>query len=212
MLGPLSPQNNMFDPAIKAYGFDKKKALALLAEAGWKDLDKDGILNKDGSKFSLVIDAYGEYVPLAEGVAGQLRSNLGIAATVRTWDYAVLRSLLLAGERQAFVRDWGDSMFDPVGYIEAKWHTYVDKTDLGRANFAVYSNPKVDKLIDDGAVEPNVEKRREIYKQMQRLIVEDAPTVFFYVPSEIQGSSKAVQNWAPSPDSRINLHDVWLKR
>ncbi len=209
--GPLSPQNNMADPTLQPYPFDKAKALSLLADAGWKP-GADGILVKDGSKFSLVIDSYGEYVPLAEAIAGQLRSNLGVDASVRTWDYAVLQPLLLNGERQAFVRDWGDSIFDPVGYIEAKWRTTVPKTSLGRANFSLYSNAKVDQDIDSGAIEPNTEKRKAIYKDMQQIIYNDAPTVFLYVPGEIQANSTYVQNWSPSPDSRINLHRVWLKK
>ncbi len=209
--GPLSPQNTMVDPTLQPYSFDKQKALALLADAGWKP-GADGILAKEGTKFSLVIDAYGEYVPLAEAVANQLRSNLGVDASVRTWDYAVLQPLLLKGERQAFVRDWGDSMFDPVSYIEAKWHTFVEKTALGRANFSLYSNPKVDQLIDSGAIEPNVEKRKTIYKEMQQILYNEVPSVFLYVPGEIQANSKTVQNWSPSPDSRINLHRVWLKK
>ena len=209
--GPLSPQDTQVDPTLQPYPFDKAKALALLADAGWKP-GSDGILVKGSDKFTLVVDSYGEYLPLAEAVAGQLRSNLGVDATVRSWDYAVLQPLLLKSERLIFVRDWGSASFDPVGYIEAKWRTFVDKTALGRANFSLYSNPKVDQLIDTGATEPNVEKRKAIYKEMQRIIFDEAPSIFLYVPGEIQANSKTVQSWGPSPDSRINLHDVWLKK
>ena len=196
--GPLSPANNYADPDLKPYGYDPEKAKELLAEAGYKPED-----------ISFVIDAYGPYVEIAEAVAGQLRA-LGMDANVRTWEYKVVKPLLLNCERQAFLRDWGDSAFDPVGYIEAKWHTRVEGTPLGRGNFSCYSNPEVDALIEAGASEPDPEKRREIYYKMQRLIYEDAPAVFLYVPQEIEAASAKVNNWEPSPDSRINLHDVWL--
>ncbi len=209
MAGPLSPEDNMIDKTLQPYPFDKQKALSLLADAGYKP-GPDGILVKDGVKFALVIDSYGEYMPLAEAVAGQLSSNLGVDATVRSWDYAVLQPLLLQGERLAFVRDWGSASFDPVGYAEAKWHTLVAKTALGRANFALYSNVTVDKDIDSGAIEPNVDKRKAIYQEMQKILYDEVPTLYLYVPGEIQANQKTVQNWAPSPDSRINLHRVWL--
>jgi len=45
---------------------------------------------------------------------------------------------------------------------------------------------------------------------MQRVIHEEAPAIFLYVPQEIEAASARVHNWVPSPDSRINLHDVWL--
>ena len=197
--GPLSPANNYADPDLKPYGYDPDKARELLAEAGYKPED-----------ISFVIDAYGPYVELAEAVAGQLRA-FGMDVSVRTWEYKVVKPLLLNCERQAFLRDWGDSAFDPVGYIEAKWHTRVEGTPYGRGNFSCYSNPKVDELIEAGESEPDPEKRREIYYEMQRIIYEDAPAVFLYVPQEIEAASAKVQNWEPSPDSRINLHDVWLK-
>lgn len=196
--GPLSPANVYADPDLAPYGYDPDMAVSLLAEAGYRP-----------EEISFVIDAYGPYVELAEAVAGQLRS-LGIDANVRAWEYDVVRPMLLNCERQAFLRDWGDSVFDPVGYIEAKWHTRVEDTPDGRGNFACYSNPRVDELIEAGASEPDPDKRGKIYAEMQSLIHEDAPAVWLYVPQEIEAASARVQNWEPSPDSRINLHDVWL--
>jgi peptide/nickel transport system substrate-binding protein len=196
--GPLSPANVYADPDLAPYGYDPDMAVSLLAEAGYGP-----------EEISFVIDAYGPYVELAEAVAGQLRS-LGMDVNVRAWEYDVIRPMLLNCERQAFLRDWGDSVFDPVGYIEAKWHTRVEDTPDGRGNFACYSNPKVDELIEAGASEPDPDKRGTIYAEMQSLIHEDAPAVWLYVPQEIEAVSARVHNWEPSPDSRINLHDVWL--
>jgi len=71
-------------------------------------------------------------------------------------------------------------------------------------------NPRVDELITAGASEPDPERRREIYYEMQRLVYKDAPAIFLYVPQEIEAASARVHNWEPSPDSRVNLHDVWL--
>jgi len=156
-----------------------------------------------------VIDAYGSYVEIAEAVARQLGA-LGMDVSVRTWEYSVVKPLLLDCERQAFLRDRGDSAFDPAGYIEAKWQTYAEGTPAGRGDFSCYSNSKVDELIEAGASEPDTQQRREIYYEMQRFICEDAPAIFLYVPQEIEAASARVHNWEPSPDSRIILHDIWL--
>jgi len=196
--GPLSPFNNFADKTLKPYGHDVEKAKALLAEAGYAD------------GFPMVIDASADYKELAEAVAGQLR-NVGVDASVRIWDWGVLKPLLKAGERTAAVSSWGDSAFDPVGYMEAKWRTPVEGTGKGRGRYSLYSNPRVDELIDAGEVETDVAKRHEIYNEAQKLIWEDAPMIFLFVPQEVQACSANVMNWVPSPDSRINLHDVWLK-
>ena len=196
--GPLSPANHYADPSLLPYGHDPGRATSLIREAGYEPSD-----------ISFVIDAYGPYVQIARAVAEQLQV-LGMDVTVQNWDYNEVKPLLLNCERQAFLRDWGDSAFDPVGYAEAKWQTRSEDTPAGRANFSCYSNSRVDTLIEAGASEPDIEDRWDIYAEMQRVIHEDAPAVFLYVPQEIEAASSRVRNWEPSPDSRINLHDVWL--
>ena len=208
--GPLSPYNNFADPSLEPYGHDADKALALLAEAGWTDSDGDGFLDKGGEKFAFVIDARPTEKAYTEAIAGQLQ-ELGIDATVRVWgDYSVLKPLLLGGERTAYVGGWGDSAFDPVGHFEAKWHSLVEGTGNGRGNFSTYSNPRVDELIQAGEVEPNVEKRHEMYNEAQQIVYAEVPAVFLFLPDTIEASTANVQNWTVSADGRLNMHDVWL--
>ena len=208
--GPLSPYNNFADPTLEPYGYDPDKALALLADAGWTDSDGDGFLDKGGEKFAFVIDARPTEKAYTEAIAGQLQ-ELGIDATVRVWgDYSVLKPLLLGGERTAYVGGWGDSAFDPVGHFEAKWHSLVEGTGNGRGNFSTYSNPRVDELIEAGEVEPDVEKRHEIYNEAQQIVYAEAPAVFLFLPDTIEASTSNVQNWTVSADGRLNMHDVWL--
>jgi peptide/nickel transport system substrate-binding protein len=196
--GPLSPANFYVDPDLAPYGYDPAKATALLKEAGYSPRD-----------IFFTIDAYGSYIEVALAVARQLQA-FGMSVRVDTWEYNLLKPMLLNCERKAFLRDWGDSAFDPVGYVEAKWHTLTEGTPAGRGNFSCYSNPRVDELIESGASESDPDVRREIYNEMQRIIYEDAPAIFLYVPQEVEAASARVRNWQPSPDGRINLHDVWL--
>jgi len=198
--GPLSPYNNFANHALQPYGYDPEKAKALLGEAGYKPED-----------ISFVIDARESHKGRAEALAGQFQ-ELGIDATVRLWDWSVVRPLARDGERLAVAGDWGDSAFDPVGHFEAKWHTWDPEGKVnGRGNFSTYSNDRVDELIEAGETEADVAKRHEIYDEAQGIVYEEAPAVFLFLPEEIEACSAKVMNWAPSPDSRINLHDVWLK-
>jgi peptide/nickel transport system substrate-binding protein len=199
LAGPLSPANLYVDPDLAPYGYDRDKALALLVAAGLQPAD-----------ITVAVDAYGPYLEPANAVVEQLRS-FGVRADLVEGNYETLRPQLLNCERQAFLRDWGDSAFDPVGYVEAKWQTRIEETPAGRANYSCYSNPRVDQLIEAGAAEPDMEKRKEIYVELQRLIQAEAPAIFLYVPQEIEAASIRVRNWQPSPDGRINLHDVWLR-
>jgi peptide/nickel transport system substrate-binding protein len=207
--GPLSPYNNFVNKSLEPYPYDPEKALELLAEAGWTDSDGDGMLDKDGQPFSFTIDTIEDWRPLAEAVADQFRA-IGIDASVRFWEYSVVKPLLQAGERMAYLDDWGDSAFDPVGHFEAKWHGYVEGETYGRGNFSGYNNERVNELIKLGEVIPDPAERQTIYDEAQQLVYDEAPAVFLILPEEAEAARSDIQNWQPASDSRINLHDVCI--
>jgi peptide/nickel transport system substrate-binding protein len=203
LAGPLSPHNKFADGSLEPYGYNPFLAIDLLREAGYTAED-----------ISFVIDSRVGEREYAEAVAAQLRA-LGMDVTVQVWEYSELKPLLLTGKRMAYVGGWGDSVFDPVGHFEAKWHTWVNgsgRSDggYGRGNFSTYSNIEVDALIKAAEVEPDEVKRQQLYNEAQEIIYEEAPAVFLFVPDVVEASTSRVRNWSPSPDGRLNMHDVWL--
>ena len=209
LAGPLSPFNNFANDGLEPYTYDPDRALELFAEAGWTDSDGDGLLDRNGQTFAFTIDTLESWRALGEALAGLLR-EIGIDAGVRFWEYSVVRDQLLNCERQAYLDDWGDSAFDPVGHFEAKWHTYIEGEPYGRGNFGCYSNERVDELIRAGETEGDEATRHEIYDEAQQIIYDEAPAIFLILPEVAEASLDRVQNWEPASDSRINLHDVSL--
>jgi peptide/nickel transport system substrate-binding protein len=207
--GPLSPFNNYVNKDLEPYPYDPDKALDLLTQAGWTDSDGDGILNIDGQPFAITIDTLAECLPLAEEVVDQF-DLIGIRANVRVWEYALIKPLLLAGDRMAYLEDWGDSAFDPVGHFEAKWHGHLEGQLYGRGNFSGYNNERVNELVRMGEVTADPAERQRIYNEAQEIVYEEAPAVFLILPEEIEAASAYIQNWEPASDSRINLHDVCI--
>jgi peptide/nickel transport system substrate-binding protein len=207
--GSLSPYNNFVNPDLEPYPYDPELALSKLEEAGWTDTNGDGILDKDGQPFAFTLDTLEMWRTQAEALSSLFR-EIGIDASVRFWEYSVVRDQLLACERQAFLDDWGDSAFDPVGHFEAKWHSVVTGEPYGRGNFSCYGNPRVDELIKAGEVEADQATRQEIYNEAQQIIYDEAPAVFLVLPEVAEASASRVQNWEPASDGRVNLHDVCL--
>jgi peptide/nickel transport system substrate-binding protein len=116
--------------------------------------------------------------------------------------------MLQAGERQAFLDDWGDSAFDPVGHFEAKWHGFVEGEAYGRGNYSGYNNERVNELIKLGETTADTGERQAIYDEAQEIVYEEAPAVFLLLPEEAEAARADIENWEPASDSRINLHDV----
>ncbi len=205
--GALSPFNSFVNHSLSPYAYDTDMALDLLGQAGWSDTDGDGILDKDGQPLTMTIDTLEEWRPLAEAVAGMYRA-IGIDANVRFWEYSVIKDQLMAGERQAYLDDWGDSAFDPVGHFEAKWHGFVADTPYGRGNFSTYNNERVNELIQEGETTGDTAARQAIYDEAQQIVYDEAPAVFLILPEEVEAASASITNWTPASDSRENMHDV----
>lgn len=159
--GPLFDYEQNVDPKLVPYGYDPDKAKKLLAEAGYPD------------GFSLVVDAVPPHEDWATAVAGYLR-EAGIDATLRMWEYKVIKPELLARNRSMFVRDWGSSALDPEGYLNRK----LESDSNG--NFSGYSNEYFDQLLARGRSELDPEKRKEIYWEAQNIIYSEAPWIFGY--------------------------------
>lgn len=115
---------------------------------------------------SLTLTTFPSYIEVAQSIASSWTS-LGVPTTVKvtsgvTSDFDVL----LSGQ---------DLPPDPDQY--PFWHSTQMQT-----NITGYSNVKIDKLLEDGRQEQDREKRKTIYADFQRRLVDDAPTIFLYYP------------------------------
>jgi peptide/nickel transport system substrate-binding protein len=141
----------------------------------------------------------------AQAIAEQLK-DIGIQTEARVWEKVVLREQVKSGDRHAYLTDWGSAYFDPFDLAQPKL------TTGGRGNFSFYANPEVDRLLKKAASITDPEKRREAYYEVQKIIHEEAPWVFGYILPNIEASTENVENFEPSMDNRVNLHDVSLKK
>jgi peptide/nickel transport system substrate-binding protein len=104
-----------------------------------------------------------------------------------------------------FLIGWGNASLDPFDIFTPTLHTG------GRGNFAGYSNPEVDKLLDAADVQTDRAHRAGLYKQAQVIVNKDAPWIFLWVPQDIYGASKRLSGWAPSADGWLNLGDTCIQ-
>jgi peptide/nickel transport system substrate-binding protein len=150
---------------------------------------------------AFVLDTESFRATEAQAIVDQLR-QVGIQAEVRVWERSVLQDEYRAGNRSAYLTDWGSAYFDPFDLGEPKL------TIGGRGNFSFYANPRVDELLRLGSTTADEDARREAYREVQAIIHEEAPWVFGYTLANIEAASASLTDWAPAMDNRINLHDV----
>ncbi|MDQ5988273.1 MAG: Oligopeptide-binding protein AppA [Syntrophus sp. SKADARSKE-3] len=181
--GPYKPETWAYNPNVKTYPYDPAKAKALLAEAGWKDTDGDGILDKDGKPFTFeIITNQGNEVraKCAEIIQKRLAEQ-GIVVKIRVLEWAsFVNNFINKRKFDATILGWTIPQ-DPDIYDV--WHS--SKTGPDELNFISYKNAEVDALIEKGRSTFDQKKRKACYDRIQEILAEEQPYLFLYVPDAL---------------------------
>ena len=88
------------------------------------------------------------------------------------------------------VWNWGD----PVIGVHRTWLSSNIKPGVIWSNTQSYTNPKVDEWLAAAGQEMNLAKRKELYKQVQKTVVEDCPVAFLYEQTLYEAYAAKVAN------------------
>ena len=168
---------------MKTYSYDPDKARKLLAEAGYPQGFKVVLLHPTGR--------YLQDKQVAEAIQAYL-SRIGVQVELRTMDWpsfvAELTKPLDQKTYDMVLLGWGPSVADAHFTLHGQFHSgQAPPRGLAAAH---YSNPIVDKLLEDAMREVDEGKRRELYRQAIEIIWNDAPWIFLYTQAWFYASAK----------------------
>ncbi|MCK0173483.1 ABC transporter substrate-binding protein [Mycolicibacterium sp. F2034L] len=188
------PEGNPWYTSYDTYSYDIDRAERLLAEANStpKDLDL------------LVTSEYPETVTAAQIIADNL-APLGIAVNIRTVDFATWLDEQNNGNFDMLMMGWLGNI-DPDDFYYAQHHTD------GTSNAQKFSDPEVDRLLDGGRVETNVDRRRNGYARAATLIADKVSYIYLYNPSILQAWTPALTDYDARRDGAIRFRGVALDR
>lgn len=205
---PVSPLSWAYNSEIRSYPYDPRKAKELLAEAGWKDTNGDGILEKDGKpfKFVLMTNKGNKTREDLTVILQQQLKEVGIEAEPRIIEWATFISNYVNKKNfDAIILGWSLGI-DPDNY--SIFHSSQIADGL---NFISYKNPQADKLLEKGRTTVDQNQRKQIYGEFQRIIAEDQPLVFLYYPKSITGVRDRIGGVKPPTAAGLFLHeDEWF--
>ncbi|RMG71246.1 MAG: peptide-binding protein [Nitrospirae bacterium] len=209
--GPYVPNTWPYNPDVKRYEFNPEKAKRLLAEAGWRDTDGDGWLDRDGRRFEFtIITNMGNSLRERTATIIQWRlKQIGIKVNIRLIEWSAFINEFIDKRRfEAVILGWSIGL-DPDQYDI--WHS--SKTGEKEFNFISYKNPEVDRLLELGRRTFDIEKRKRAYYRIQEILAEDVPYVFLYVPDALPIVHKRFRGIKPSPIGiSYNLHRWYVPR
>jgi len=208
-LGPFLPESWAFNPEVKPIPFSPEKAKELLKEAGWIDSNYDGWLDKDGQAFEFTIltnQGNEERIKTAQIIQRRL-SAIGIKVKIKVLEWSVLLSEFIDKRNfEAIVLGWGLGL-DPDNFDI--WHS--SKIREGEFNFVSYNNKEVDSLLEEARRTFDQEKRKACYHRIHKIIYDEQPYMFLYVPDSISILHSRFRAVRPAPIGiRYNLIDWWV--
>ena len=177
--GPYKPGTWVYNSNVKAYPYSPQKAKELLAAAGWKDADGDGILDKDGQPFvfEIITNQGNETRAKCAEIIQRRLSEIGIKVKIRVLEWAAFVNDFINKRRfDATILGWTIPL-DPDIYDV--WHS--SKTGPQELNFISYKNDEVDRLIEKGRDTFDQKERKKYYDRIQEILAEDQPYTFLYV-------------------------------
>jgi peptide/nickel transport system substrate-binding protein len=195
--GPFKPGTWQYNADVKRYPYDPKKALELLAEAGWRDTDGDGILDRKGQRFEfeLLVNQGNEVRAKTAEIAQRRLAEVGISVKIRVIEWAAFIKEFINKRRfDAVILGWTIPM-DPDLYDV--WHS--SKTGPSELNFISYKNEEVDALLEKGRSTFDRAERKRCYDRIQEILAEDQPYIFLYVPDALPIFNARVRGIDPAP-------------
>jgi ABC-type transport system substrate-binding protein len=190
--GILPPPLPDHDESYEGLPYDPERARQLLASSSY---GAEGAM----PKIVLSISGTSGHMPaFIEAILDMVQKTLGITMTVEQVEWSDFLRDLNEERYQAFSSGWIADYPDSQNFLDILFHSASSQNHTG------YENAGVDKLLEQARVESDPLKRRALYRQAERIIVEDVAwipltnaTNYYLVKPYVKGfeASAAIYPW-----------------
>jgi peptide/nickel transport system substrate-binding protein len=178
--GMLSPLSWAAASDLPEYRHHPEKARTLLDEAGYHDPDGDG----PRTRLTLTLKvSNSEFNRLQSSVIQQNLRDVGIELDVRTYEFATLYADVLSGNFQLFTLQWTAGALADPDILRRVFHS--NQVPPAGFNRGRYSNPQVDRLLDEAGNTVDEQRRLGLYAEVQRIIARDVPYVSLWYKTNV---------------------------
>jgi oligopeptide transport system substrate-binding protein len=180
--GILPPGMPGYNETLEGLGYDVEKAKELIAASKYGDVS-------NLPPITLTFEGYGNSIPSYLGaIIQEWQQNLGVEVSVRQLEPENFLYNLKQEKDEMFMLGWIADYPDPHNFLDILFYTGSEN------NIFEYSNPSLDALLDQAAIEQDRAVRLAMYQQAEQLVIEDAPclplfhgTNYILVKSYVKG-------------------------
>lgn len=189
----LTPASPYYDKELEAVPYDPERARKLL--------DKGGFPKKGDHRFELTFKTTTDItrISVAKAIASQLR-KIGIKVVVESMEWGRFKMDIDRGRVQLWSLTW-------IGFKDPEIYKYAFATESfppNGGNRGWYSNPTLDKLLEDGRSTTQFAERAKIYKEVQKIVAKDLPYVFLWHEDNFALINKDIEGFTLYADGRYS--------
>lgn len=205
---PLLASTWAYDRSLEPYGYAPDEARRRLAALGWEDHDGDGVLDRDGEPFAFELATNSDNQQRIDAtvlIQSQL-ARIGVAVEPRALEFQSFVTRINRGDYDAMVMGW--TM--PTNY-DYRFAFHSDEIDGGN-NFVAYSNPEVDRLLDEIRAQRTLADTKPLLAELQQTLHRELPYTFLWESQRMVGLNRRVRGAEPNVlYVHFNLPEWWVE-
>lgn len=215
---PIGPGGGFFhNPDVTQYAYDPEKAREILAKAGFKDRDSDGIIeDKDGHpvEFNLVSPSSSTDRNDIAAIIRQDLENIGMNVNYKLVEFNTIVSQI----NSSF--DWDAIVLGLTGGIEPHFgmnvwnsggqlHMWFPRQEKPATSW----EQRIDELFNAGVQELNEDKRKTYYDEFQQIVSDQLPVIYTVLSARIVAVRDRFENLDPTNYGGVfhNLEELYLR-
>jgi peptide/nickel transport system substrate-binding protein len=189
----VSPTNAYYQKNIPVPKRDVAKAKALIKEAGVQTPIAIDFMVPQGAENKAVSE-----------VVQAMAAEAGFDLKIRVTEFATSLTAAEKGEYQMYFIGWSGRT-DPDGNI------YIFEKTKAPQNVTGFSNPEVDKALDDARLTSDAAKRKAIYEKAAKILLTEDPILYLYHRKVLIAHTTKVEGFVPVPDGLVRVVGLRLK-
>lgn len=193
-----------FDDTLEPWPYALPEARRALAEAGFADVDGDGLLERDGERLAfelLIQNGNRVHLDAATLIQAQL-ARVGVELSLRPLEFQTWVQRVQAGDFEVAIGGWEIPSSLDMAFA---FHT----EEIGKFNFGGYSNPELDRLMEDAKLAGSLEERRRLLHEVQSVLHREQPYTFLWEPQKLNARRVRVRDSRPNALSTFYAIDEW---
>ena len=197
--GILPPGMPGYNEGLEGLGYDVERARELIAASKYGDAS-------NLPPITITVSGYGNDIPDYLGaIIQEWQQNLGIEVLVRQLESENFIYHIKQERDELFILGWVADYPDPHNFLDNLFYSGSENNIFG------YSNPQLDDLLSQAAIEQDSAARLKMYQQAEQKIIDEAPCLPLWFGTNYILIKPYVEGYELNPLGVPDLSRVWIK-